>query len=71
VEWQRPHQTSKSYGKEATHPHYKQINTPRHTITVDFHLFVKELKKTTSESLTSLRNQIFQRSAEEYANYNA
>jgi hypothetical protein len=44
-EWQRPSNIKELCVKEATHPHYKQINTPRHTITVDFHLFVKELKK--------------------------
>jgi hypothetical protein len=43
--WQRPSNIKELCVKEATHPHYKQINTPRHTITVDFHLFVKELKK--------------------------
>ena len=43
--WQRPSNIKELSEKEVTHPHYKQINTPRHTITVDFHLFVKELKK--------------------------
>jgi hypothetical protein len=43
--WQRPSNIKELCVKEATHPHYKQINTPRHTITVDFHFFVKELKK--------------------------
>lgn len=43
--WQRPANIKELSEKEVTHPHYKQINTPRHTITVDFHLFVKELKR--------------------------
>jgi hypothetical protein len=43
--WQRPSNIKELCVIEVTHPHYKQINTPRHTITVDFHLFVKELKK--------------------------
>lgn len=43
--WERPINSKALCEKEVTHPHYKQINTPRHTITVDFHLFVKELKK--------------------------
>lgn len=43
--WKRPQNTAKLCSREVTHPHYKQINTPRHTITVDYHRFVKELKK--------------------------
>jgi hypothetical protein len=30
---------------ELKHPDFKQINTPRHTITVDFHRFRKRLLK--------------------------
>ncbi len=43
--WKRPDSIRELCAKEVANPHYKQINTPRHTITVDFHLFVKELKK--------------------------
>jgi len=43
--WKRPDNLTALCEKEVMNPHYKQINTPRHTITVDFHLFVKELKK--------------------------
>ena len=31
--------------KEVKNPHYEQLNTPRHTITVDYHLFKKALLK--------------------------
>jgi cation diffusion facilitator CzcD-associated flavoprotein CzcO len=44
-QWTRPQNIVQLCQKEITDPHYKQINTPRHTITVDFHLFVKELKR--------------------------
>lgn len=43
--WKRPTNIAKLCEREVTHPHYKQINTPRHTITVDFHRFIKRLKK--------------------------
>jgi len=43
--WQRPNNIAELCQREVTHPHLKQIKTPRHTITVDFHVFVKQLKK--------------------------
>ena len=43
--WKRPKNIEALCEREVTDPHYKQVNTPRHTITVDFHLFVKDLKK--------------------------
>jgi hypothetical protein len=43
--WKRPKNIEDLCEREVTNPHYKQVNTPRHTITVDFHLFVKDLKK--------------------------
>ena len=43
--WKRPKNLAALCEKEVTDPHYKQVNTPRHTITVDFHLFVKALKQ--------------------------
>lgn len=43
--WERPKNIAKLCEREVTHPHYKQINTPRHTITVDFHRFMKDLRK--------------------------
>ena len=44
-DWERPKNIKELCEREVTHPHYKQIDTPRHTITVDFHYFVKDLKK--------------------------
>ena len=43
--WKRPKNVNELCEKEVKNPHYKQINTPRHTITVDYHQFVKDLKK--------------------------
>ncbi|OJJ20241.1 monooxygenase [marine bacterium AO1-C] len=43
--WERPKNIAKLCEREVTHPHYKQVNTPRHTITVDFHRFMKDLRK--------------------------
>lgn len=43
--WQRPKNIAELCQREVTHPHLNQIKTPRHTITVDFHLFVGQLKK--------------------------
>lgn len=43
--WERPKNIRALCEKEVTHPHLRQIKTPRHTITVDYHLFVKELNK--------------------------
>jgi cation diffusion facilitator CzcD-associated flavoprotein CzcO len=43
--WKRPHNIAELCQREVTHPHLNQIKTPRHTITVDFHLFIKQLKK--------------------------
>ena len=43
--WKRPENIAELCQREVTHPHLNQIKTPRHTITVDFHLFIKQLKK--------------------------
>jgi hypothetical protein len=43
--WQRPKNIAELCQREVTHPHLNQIKSPRHTITVDFHLFVGQLKK--------------------------
>lgn len=43
--WARPKNTAKLCAREVTHPHYRQVNSPRHTITVDYHKFVRDLKK--------------------------
>ncbi len=41
--WKRPSDIKKRIGEELKHPDFRQINTPRHTITVDFHRFRKRL----------------------------
>jgi hypothetical protein len=43
--WQRPSNIKQLCEEEVKNPHFKQINTPRHTITVDVHRFQKALKK--------------------------
>ena len=43
--WKRPAHIQELCEREVTDPHYQQVNSPRHTITVDYHLFVKALKK--------------------------
>ncbi|MGY6743715.1 MAG: flavin-containing monooxygenase [Cecembia sp.] len=43
--WERPKNTPELCELEVKRPHYKQIDTPRHTISVDFHKFKKELLK--------------------------
>ena len=44
-EWQKPANIEELCRREVANPHIKQIKTPRHTITVDYHQFVKQLKK--------------------------
>jgi hypothetical protein len=43
--WKRPSNIKVLCEREVTNPHMKQINTSRHRITVDFHQFLKDLKK--------------------------
>lgn len=43
--WQRPKDVEIRIKSELAHPDFKQINTPRHTITVDYHKFRKRLIK--------------------------
>jgi thioredoxin reductase len=43
--WKRPTDIAALAQKEAERPHYRQIDTPRHTITVDYHLFMDALRK--------------------------
>ena len=43
--WTRPSNMASLCEREVTHPHFKQVQSGRHTITVDFHLFVRDLKK--------------------------
>jgi hypothetical protein len=41
----RPANIRELVEREVRNPHYQQLNTPRHTITVDYHLFKKSLLK--------------------------
>ena len=43
--WTRPKNTAELCLKEVTHPHLKQVKSPRHTITVDYKQFVKDLRR--------------------------
>ncbi|MDV7395421.1 hypothetical protein RZS08_28805, partial [Arthrospira platensis SPKY1] len=43
--WQRPANTAALANREVEKPHYRQLDTPRHTITVDFHEFRKALRR--------------------------
>ena len=43
--WKRPSNIKALCEREVKHPHIRQVKTARHTITVDYHRFVKELKK--------------------------
>ena len=43
-EWKRPKNIQQLCEREVTHPHMKQLKTSRHTITVDFHKFMREIK---------------------------
>jgi hypothetical protein len=44
-DWKRPANMKALCEKEVTKPHLKQIKTPRHTITVDYIQFVRQLKR--------------------------
>ncbi len=44
-QWQRPANIRSLCEKEVKAPHFKQIDTPRHTITVDYHVFKRQLKR--------------------------
>lgn len=44
-EWSRPENIKELCEREVSKPHYQQINSPRHTITVDYHKFKKDLEK--------------------------
>lgn len=43
--WKRPENVGRLAEKELQHPDFRQIDTPRHTITVDYHKFRKRLLK--------------------------
>lgn len=43
-DWVRPKNIKKLCEREVNNPHIKQVDSSRHTITVDFHKFMRELK---------------------------
>jgi cation diffusion facilitator CzcD-associated flavoprotein CzcO len=43
--WKRPKNIKLLVEKELNNPHYNQLKTPRHTITVDYHVFKRQLLK--------------------------
>jgi hypothetical protein len=43
-EWKRPKNIEQLCEKEVTNPHMRQLATTRHTITVDFHKFLRQIK---------------------------
>lgn len=44
-EWKRPNNIVTLCEREVSQPHMKQIDTSRHTITVDFHKFIRDIKR--------------------------
>ncbi|MDH7444437.1 flavin-containing monooxygenase [Aquimarina sp. 2201CG14-23] len=61
--WNMPVNIKKLCEREVTHPHYKQIDTPRHTITVDYHKFRKSLLKQLPKNWISKEPKITSKSA--------
>lgn len=49
--WNRPKNIVDLCNKETENPHMKQIKTDRHRITVDYHQFIKELKRQINKSI--------------------
>ena len=43
--WKRPKNIRQLCEREVTRPHIRQVDTPRHSITVDYQKFVRDLKK--------------------------
>lgn len=62
-DWQMPANIKALCNKEVTNPHYKQIQTPRHTITVDYHMFRKSLLKHLPKQWISKEPKTFSKSA--------
>lgn len=57
--WKRPADLEHKIEHELKHPDFKQINTPRHTITVDFHRFRKRLLKQLPDNYISNEARTF------------
>ncbi len=61
--WERPNNIEDKIVSELRHPDFKQINTPRHTITVDFHRFKKRLLKQLPKNFLSNEPGAYQATA--------
>ena len=61
--WERPNNIEDKIVSELRHPDFKQINTPRHTITVDFHRFKKRLLKQLPKNFMSNEPGAYQATA--------
>jgi hypothetical protein len=48
--WTRPKKVAALANSEVKHPDFKQIKTPRHTITVNYHSFRDRLSKELAKS---------------------
>ena len=44
-QWERPDNIRSLVDQEINQPHYRQLSTPRHTITVDYHVYQRELRR--------------------------
>ena len=49
-EWHPPHNLTSAIAHELAHPDYPQLDTPRHTVTVDYHRFKSRLLKQLSSN---------------------
>lgn len=56
--WKRPSNIVELCELEVKNPHYKQIDTPRHTITVDYHKFKKDLLKHLPKDYVSKKSML-------------
>lgn len=56
--WKRPENIKALCEKEVSNPHYKQVDTPRHTITVDYHKFRRQLLKYLPKNYVSKEKKV-------------
>ncbi|MEM7550574.1 MAG: NAD(P)-binding domain-containing protein [Bacteroidota bacterium] len=63
-EWKRPDDMELAIKKELENPDYKQLKSPRHTVTVDYHAFRKRLLKELPKDYVQKEPRIFEKSYE-------
>jgi hypothetical protein len=61
--WERPRNMERNIELELKNPDFKQISTPRHTITVNYHLFRKRLLKQLPTNYTQNEPRTYQATA--------